>query len=265
MTKNLLKTMALAAAFALTAPAQNQLPPQPGQAAPEAQPGQPSPEEIAEFQKVAAAQGPDAQIAAADAFYQKFKTSMLAPFVLEVAAQANQQKGNSARAIFYYNEVLKLDPKNYNAMLMIAAETAQGTREFDIDKEEKLGRATKLVSDAMALIPDAPKPNDQVTDQQWAELKKDDMARGHMALGLVAMARKNYPEAVKEFQTAVESAANPDPVVQIRLGNALNEARRPDEAIAVLDKVIALDGLPPVFKQIAEEEKKRSQQIKAAK
>ena len=40
-------------------------------------------------------------------------------------------------------------------MLMLAAETARTTREFDLDKEEKLAKAEKYAKDGMALIPGA--------------------------------------------------------------------------------------------------------------
>lgn len=258
MMKRVFQGIALLAVTAGLTLAQNTLPPPPGQTPAQAQP---SPEEIQAFQKINSTTDADSRIKAADEFFEKFPKSMLASYAMEMAAEANQVKGDSARAVFYYKKSLELNPKNYNAMLMIAAETANGTREFDLDKEEKLTSATKMVNDALALIPDAVKPNDQVTDEQWESIKKDDMARGHTALGMIAVARQKYDDAVKEFQMSVDVAASPDPVTQIRLGNALNEAKRPEEAISVLDKVIAMPNLPANLKDFAQNEKKRSQQI----
>ncbi len=267
MIKQTLQGVALLAATAGLMLAQNTLPSAAGQ--PAAQPGaeappQPTQEEVKEFQKVNSTKDADSRIKAADEFFAKFPNGPLTSYVMEMAGEANQIKGDSARAVFYYQKSLDLNPNNYNAMLMIAAETAQGTREFDLDKDQKLAKATKLVNDAMALIPTAVKPNNGVSDAQWEEIKKDDMARGHMALGLVAMADQKFPDAVKEFQAALDVAAHPDPVTQIRLGNAMNENKQYDEAISMLDKVIANPQLPQNLKDFAQNEKKRSQQLKAA-
>ena len=117
----------------------------------------------------------------------------------------------------------------------------------------------------MALIPSAVKPNPQLTDEQWQGAKKDDMARGHEALGLIAMARKKYDDAAAEFKTATETASEPQPATFIRLGGAYTSAGKPDEAIAVLDKVLAMPNLPAQFKQVAQSEKDRAEKAKTAK
>ena len=49
------------------------------------------------------------------------------------------------------------------------------------------------------------------------------------------------------------------------MGGALNEAGKYDEALAALNKVLAMQGLPDIIKQVAENEKKRSEQLKNAK
>jgi tetratricopeptide (TPR) repeat protein len=207
----------------------------------------------------------DAMVKAVDAFVQQFPKSALKGYALGLAGEANQMKGDSAKALFYYEEALKADPKDYNSMLMIAAETAQGTGEFDLKKEEKLGRAEKLANDSLALIAVAPKPNPQVPDAQWEAVKKDDTARAHEALGMIAMTRKKFADAAAEFQTAINSASGPQPATYVRLGGALNEAGKYDEATAALNKVLAMQGLPDIVKQVAENEKKRAEQLKSAK
>lgn len=267
--KNFMR-FALLATFAGLIIAQDAAAPQ---AAPEQaaapQPGQPSPEEVAALQALAqppqTAADLDSQIQKVDEFVAKFPQSQFKGFAYQVAAQANQMKGNSTRAVFYYEAALKEDPKDYSSMLMIAAETAQSTREFDLDKDQKLTRANKLVTDALALIPTAPKPNPQLTDEQWENFKKDDTARAYEALGLIAMAKPDYNEAAKQFQASIDAAASLQPATYVRLGGALNEAKRTDEAIAALDKVIAMPGVPDQIKSVAESERKRSDQIKNAK
>ena len=91
------------------------------------------------------------------------------------------------------------------------------------------------------------------------------MARGHEALGLIAMARKKYDDAAGEFKTATEMAAQPQPATFIRMGSAYTDSGKPDEAIATLDKVLAMPNLPAQFKQVAQSEKDRAEKAKTAK
>jgi tetratricopeptide (TPR) repeat protein len=182
-----------------------------------------------------------------------------------MAAEAFEVSGNITKAIIYYQQVLEASPKDYNAMLMLAAETARTTREFDLDKEEKLAKAEKFAKDGMALIPSAVKPNPQLTEEQWEGLKKDDTARGHEALGMIALARKKYDIAAGEFKTATETASQPQPSTYVRMAGSYTDGGKPDQAIAALDKVLAMPNLPDQIKQVAQAEKARAEKAKTSK
>jgi len=230
-----------------------------------AQPKPPSPEELKALQEIANSKTVDARVAAVDSFVKSFPKSEYRNFALTMAAEAYEAGGNSTKAIIYYQQALEANPKDYNSMLMLAAETARTTREFDLDKEEKLGKAEKYAKDGLALIPTAAKPNPQLTDQQWDAMKKDDTARGHEALGLIAGARKKYDDAAKEYQLAIDTAAEPQPATYIRMAGAYTDAGKPDLAIPALDKVLAMQNLPDQFKKVAQAEKDRAQKAKTAK
>src|SRR5436190_8675509 len=230
-----------------------------------AQPKPPAPEELKALQEIVNATTVDARVAAADNFVKGFPKSEYRSFALTMAAEAYEMSGNVTKAIIYYQQVLEASPKDYNAMLMLAAETARTTREFDLDKEEKLAKAEKFAKDGMALVPTATKPNPQITDAQWEDLKKDDLARGHEALGMIALARKKYDAAAGEFKTATETASQPQPSTFIRLAGSYTDAGKPDQAIAALDKVLAMPNLPDQIKQIAQSEKARAEKGKTSK
>ena len=230
-----------------------------------AQPKPPAPEELKALQEIVNSTTADARVAAVDNFIKGFPKSDYRNFALTMAAEAYESTGNSTKAIIYYQQALEANPKDYNSMLMLAAETARTTREFDLDKEEKLAKAEKYAKDGMALVPSATKPNPQLTEEQWAALKKDDMARGHEALGLIAVARKKYDVAASEYKTATETASSASPVTLIRLGGAYTDGGKPDEAIKTLDKVLATPNLPDQLKKVAEAEKTRAEKTKTAK
>jgi len=117
----------------------------------------------------------------------------------------------------------------------------------------------------MALIPTATKPNPQLTDDQWANLKKEDTARGHEALGLIAVARKKYDDAAGEFKLATETSPEPQAATFVRMAGAYTDGGKPDQAIAALDKVLAMPNLPDQIKQVAQAEKTRAEKVKSAK
>ena len=225
----------------------------------------PSPDEVKALQAIVNAQTVDARVSAVDSFVKGFPKSEYRSFALTMAAEAYETTGNTTKAIIYYQQALEANPKDYNAMLMLSAETARTTREFDLDKEEKLAKAEKYAKDGMALIPSAVKPNPQLTDEQWTNLKKDDTARGHEALGMIAMVRKKYDAAATEFKSATETASQPQPTTMIRLGGAYTDGGKPDDAIATLDKVLAMPNLPDQIQKIAQSEKARAEKAKTGK
>lgn len=205
------------------------------------------------------------RIKAVDSFVTSFADSQLKSTALYMAADAAQRSGDSAKAVTYGDQAIEADPKNFDAMLLVAGEIARGTRENDLDKDEKLARATKLSNDALEILKTAPKPNANLPDEKWDAYKKDATAQAHSNLGLVAMAQKKYDVAATEFKTAVDNSANPDPATMVRLATAYDEAGKPDEGIAVLDKVLATPNLNPTVQKFATAEKTRAEQLKAKK
>jgi len=212
-------------------------------------------DEIKALQAVQSAQTPDDRIKAVEDLVAKFRDTEFKDWAYSVAAEAAQQKRDNAKSIFYYEQAVKANPKNHNAYLMMAAIMAQTTREFDLDKDEKLAKAEKYVKTGLELVPTAPKPNPQITDEQWEAAKKDDTAQGHVALAMIADVRKKYDVSIAEYKTAVETASTPDAVTMIRLANAQSNGGKADDAIATLDKALATPNLNPQVKTIAEQTK----------
>jgi tetratricopeptide (TPR) repeat protein len=103
-----------------------------------------------------------------------------------------------------------------------------------------------------------------MTDDQWNSAKKDYVARAHQALGLSAMIRKKWDVSIAEFKTAIESSDKPDPATQVRLASAYDAAGKYDEALAILDKLMAQTDLHPSIRQYAQAERVRAMQGKGA-
>jgi tetratricopeptide (TPR) repeat protein len=229
------------------------------------QPKQPQPKskgELEALQAMFAAQDPDARIKAANEVVTKYADTDFKDVALFMAAFSYQQKNDPENAIIYAERVLEANPKHYQSMLMLAELMAQRTREHDLDKEEKLAKAEKYATGAQELLKTAAKPNPNLTDEQWEAGKKDLNAQAYQAIGLVAMGRKKFDVAATNFKAALDTASQPDPATMVRLASAYNQGGKPDEAIAVLDKVLAQPDVHPQIKQFAQAEKVRATQLK---
>jgi tetratricopeptide (TPR) repeat protein len=141
---------------------------------------------------------------------------------------------------------------------------AQRTREFDLDREEKLNRAEKLAKGAIELVKTAVKPNPSVTDEQWETAKKEYTGQAFEGLGMAAMARKDNEACAANLQLAVDNSAQPDPATLVRLGSCYGKVKKFDEGIAALDRALADPSSVDVIKQAATQEKMSLLKQKAA-
>lgn len=213
------------------------------------------------LQAMFGAQDPDARIKAADNLITKYADTDFKALALYFEAVSYQQKNDYEKMIVFGEQAIQADPKQYAALLMLAKGIAQKTREFDLDREEKLTKAEKYAKDGMGILKDAPKPNSQLTDEQWEQGKKEYMAQGHEALGFAAAVRKNYAVAVPELKEAI--AEFPDPVTMVRLAAVYDQDKKPDEALPILEKVMATPDLHASIRQFAQAERVRALQLKS--
>ena len=235
-----------------------------GQQPPAAAPAQPkiSAKETEAIRKIANAKTPDEKIAAVENLITNFADTSFKSLALYEAAEAADQKRDYAKAISYGELSIEADPKGgdaMNAMLLVAGELAQHTQKYDLDKDDKLAKATKYVNQALEMIPNLAKPPGvKISDADFATFKKDKTADAHRDLGLIATASQKWDVAASEFKTAVDGAATPDVVVMVRLGNAYNEAGKFADAKAILQKVLDTPMLVESIKAFATQEMTRA-------
>jgi tetratricopeptide (TPR) repeat protein len=233
-----------------------------------AQVKQPQPKSQKEAEAIMAifnAQDADSRMKAADALLVNFADTEFKAVALQVAAMAAQEKNDFEKMVIYAERSLEVDPKGYHAMIMLASGYAQRTREHDLDKEEKLGKAEKYAKSALDVLKTAEKPRPDLADEQWEAAKKDISAQAYEALGLIAMARKKYPDAITQFKTALDTSANQDPTTKVRLMSAYNNDGKYDEAATLADAVLADAQLHPTLRQFAQQEKMKALKGKEAK
>ncbi len=229
------------------------------------QPAIKSQAELEGLQAILTAADNQARIAAVDTFVEKFADSEWKGFALQMGAISYQQLNDYENLMIYGERTLEADPDNYHVMLAMSTALAQKTREFDLDKEEKLSRASELATKALKILATAPRPNANITDAQWEAARRDLSSQAHEALGLIAMVRKDHQKAVDEFKQSVDLNTNPVPVTQIRLGAAYIDAGNYGEAIATLDQALASPDLQGQARTLAEQQKARAQKLQSEK
>ncbi len=209
----------------------------------------------------------DSRIKAADTLLTKFADTDFKALALYMIATSYNDKKDATNTIVYGERVVEADGKSAlgaHARIMIATSLASSTKEFDFDKEEKLGRADKLAKEAVEVVKTAPKFNPTLTDEQWDGAKKGYMAEAYVALGMSATIRKNWNEAIANYKLSAE--ADPENAATwVRLGAAQSSAAKYDDAIATLDKVIAKAGVDAAIVNYAKSEKERAVKLKGAK
>lgn len=246
----LLATMALTAVAALAQAPPAQPPKELGNA-----PKPKSKEEASAIKKIVDAKNADDRIAAVDALITGFPDTAFKTSAYLEAAEAADSKGDFAKAEVYGEDAMQSDSKSFYAMLLVAGEIAQHTGKNDLNKNEELTKAEKYVSQALEVMPTAPKPPSGVSDDNWNAFKKDQTAAAHRDLGLIAVARGKYDVAAKEYQTSVDTAVSPDSVTMVRLADAYNENKQYTEALATANKVLSMENLDPRVKAVADQQK----------
>ena len=223
-----------------------------------------SKEELAAIQAIMQALDPSSRMKACDDLIANFSDSEFKGFALQMATISAQMLNDYDKMMIYGERTLEADPNNFAVMLSMANGLAQRTREFDLDKEEKLKRSETLATKALEVLETAPRPNPQVADEQWEQAKQDFRSQAHEALGLGALVRKDYAKATEEFRKSIDVAQTPNPATKVRLAASLDKQGNYNEAIVVLDKVLAEEQLHPTIRQIAQSERLRATKLKEA-
>jgi tetratricopeptide (TPR) repeat protein len=227
----------------------------------------PKPKSQKEYDAIMAIQNAaddDARLKAIDTLLTKFADTEFKLVVLDMAVETARHKNDPALLTVWADRAIQANPKDYIAMIAVAQATALNIKEFDLNLKDEVARVEKNANAAIEALKDAPKPQPQLTDAQWAEQKKDITSSALEAIGTADMGQKKYAEAVTQFQASIAAAAHPDGATYVRLGESLLQTQKFDEAIAAYDKAMAVPEVSPQVKQVAQKRKDDAEKRKAA-
>ncbi|MBI3694450.1 MAG: tetratricopeptide repeat protein [Acidobacteria bacterium] len=228
---------------------------------------QPQPKSQKEVEAIMAIQNagdPDGRIKAAENLITKFADTEFKEFALQMETISYQQQNDFENMVIAGERTLEVNADNVVVLITLAQAIPQRTKEFDLDKEEKLGKAEKYAKKAQTLIPNLAKFNPQITDDEWTGYKKSAMSQAHEALGMVAFTRKNYAAAEQSFKAAADVSPQPDATTLYRLAMTYSAQNKYDDAIGALDQAIAAGGVKVGSRDMAVEQKAAVMKAKAA-
>ncbi len=207
---------------------------------------------------------PGARITLADALITKFADTEFKATALYIATASAEEIGDWEKTVIYGERTLESDPKSYGTMLILSRGYASRTKEFDFDKEEKLGKADKYSKSALELLKTAPKIRPDISDEQWEAQRKLWVSEAYESLGLSAGVRKKYDDAAAAYKLGLEAAPG-NPNLLVRLATVYADSKKNDEAIATANQVISAASVDPRVKSVAESVKKRAEAAKGTK
>jgi len=211
-----------------------------------------------------AASDPDERIKAIENVLTNFADTDFKLILLQDAMHTEETKGDFAQVVFYGERLLEADPKNAYGLVTLAGETARHTREYDLDKEEKLTKADNYAKAGLEAAKVVPKPRPDITDAQWEGARKDLQAQAYEALGQSAVLRKKYDDAISDYKQAIAVQSTPDPATWVRLGQSYEDTGKFDDASDAFDKAINTPNVNPKVKAIAQAKKDEVAKRKAA-
>jgi tetratricopeptide (TPR) repeat protein len=220
-------------------------------------------DEMKAYQEASSKTDPAQMEAAADAFAAKYPNSDLRGALYIRAMNAYGQANNSEKVIAMGRKAIAADPTNPVPLVQVGSALAEGTRDTDMDRDERLAEAAKDAQGAIDNINGLLAPPDAPPDRV-AAVKASIITMAYDTLGMVDLNKKDYAGAEQQLQKAVEaSKAQPEGVVYLRLSVAQDQLKQYPQA---LDSAIKAEQYAPpgsAAQNLAKQQQSRLQKLMA--
>jgi tetratricopeptide (TPR) repeat protein len=178
---------------------------------------------------------------AAKDFSTKFPDSELRVLLFRDSMHAYQRDNNADKMLEMGREVLKLDPDDPEAMVGVAEVLTERTRDTDLDKDQKLGEATKLAQHALETIDTDISIPAGASAEQIDAYKKFLRSSAYAIVGTQQYNKENYKDAEDSFRKSIDAyPTQPDAVVVLRLALALDKQNKYPEALKEVNHAVEL-------------------------
>ena len=206
-----------------------------------APPAAKTPEEHAAYQAILTNPDLAAAETAALEFETKYPLSEVRNLVYQNLMYRYQQTNNAGKTVEMGRKALQFDPDNPMALVTVGSVISERTRETDLDRDQRLGEATKNAQQALDRMDSWLATAPGITDAQAQGVKPLLVSSAHAIMGMVELTRKNPAGAEKHYRISLDAnPANPDPVTLLRLALALDQQTKYAEALTFANRAVEL-------------------------
>jgi tetratricopeptide (TPR) repeat protein len=190
---------------------------------------------------VASGQNPEAMEKAADDFAAKFPNSDVRVLLYRAAMSSYQNAGNPEKMVSMGMKVLAIDKDDPEALIGIAEILEERTGPTDLDRQQRAEQVVEYANHALkTLDTDLAVPAGTSPDRIDA-YKKYLRSTALAIIGTIYYKQEHFAEAETKLRDAMETdAANPDPVVVLRLALALDQQKKYSDALEQANRAVEL-------------------------
>ncbi len=223
-----------------------------------------SQDELKAYQDAMSKTDPAQMNAAADAFAAKYPSSELKAALFVRSMNLYGQANNAEKLIELGRKAITADPTNPVSLVQVGAALVEGTRDTDMDRDQRLTEAAKDAQGAIDNISQLMVPAD-ATPERIAAVKASILTMAYDTLGMVDLNKKDPAGGEQEFLKAVDaSKAQPEAVVFLRLSVAQDQLKKYPEALDSANKAVQYAPLGSAAQNLAKQQQERLQKLMAA-
>jgi tetratricopeptide (TPR) repeat protein len=151
---------------------------------------------------------------------------------------------------------LALNPNDPQTLAILGSTLPRAMNASTPNPQQRLDKSEQYCKKALELLPTVPKPAD-LTDENFMKAKDQTSAMAYGGLGIIAIRRQKYGEAIPNFEQAIKLDPMPDAVNLYLLGIANQKTSHFDDAVTAFTKCAAIPGgLQATCKNSIDEAKK---------
>jgi len=214
------------------------------------------------YKAAAALTDPAAAENAANDFAVKFKDSELRIVLFKNVMRDYQRAGNSDKIIEIGRKALAIDGDDPEALVTVAGELAEKTRDTDLDKDQRLDEAMKMAQKAVQTV-DTDVAIPQGTPQDQVDTYKSQLRSfAFSIIGTLEFKKDNFADAETDLRKSIDAfPSGPDPVVVLRLAISLDRQNKYADALKEANRAVDMTQETTSAGKLARQERDRLTQL----
>jgi len=191
-----------------------------------------------------------------EAFLQKYPQSRYRPEIYSLLLRGYSSLGQIDKMETVGDKEIDLNPNDAQALAIMGSTLPRVMNASTVEPQKRLEKAEQYSKRALEILPTLVKPA-ELSDADFLKAKDQTAALAYSGLGLVAVRRSKFAEAIPNFEQAVKLDPTPDPVNYYLLGIANEKTSHFEDAANAFTKCAAVPGgLQATCKSGADEAKK---------